>query len=266
MTPADEALLDDLPDAGLLPGLAYRVGLKRTARAWGRRFVLRDPFLSSMQGWLIRNGRHERPETTLALRYVDPTLPVIEIGGGLGVVSCVVNGLLEDPAKHVVVEMDPRAAAVLRRNAALNRSGFEVVEAAIAYGQDGAMSGTNGPFDGANRLVKGGTGSRPASRRTLRQLADERGWPRFNLVMDIEGMELEILTHEADILRDRVAVLVLELHPGLGTHSSEAAAAIGRIEALGLRLVDWMGHTMAFVAQGERPAAGKRRAAPVPAR
>ncbi|MEA3165728.1 MAG: hypothetical protein QOJ26_594 [Thermoplasmata archaeon] len=245
--PADrEALLGDMPDAGPWVGLACRLGLKRTIRAWGCRFVVHDPFLSMANAWYIRNGRHERPEATLSLRHLDPSLPVVEVGGGLGVVACVVNATLADRGRHVVVEMDPRAAAVLRRNRDLNHSGFEVVEAAIAYDAGINLSNERGTFHGGTRLAKDGTGPSPGH-GTLRQLVEGRGWTRFNLVMDIEGMELEILRNEPDLLRDRVAVLVLELHPGLGAPTQEAANAVRRLEALGLHLVDWMGSSMAFV-------------------
>jgi hypothetical protein len=63
-------------------------------------------------------------------------LPVIELGGALGVVACVTNKLLAQPSAHVVVEANPLAIPPLTVNKEANHCAFEIVNRAIAYGVD----------------------------------------------------------------------------------------------------------------------------------
>src|SRR5438270_2580377 len=49
---------------------------------------------------LLLYGRHERPEREALKKFLDPRLPVVELGGCVGVVSCLTNRRLADPARH----------------------------------------------------------------------------------------------------------------------------------------------------------------------
>src|SRR4051812_34087897 len=43
---------------------------------------------------LLLSGEYERPERASLRTFVDPTLPVIELGASIGVISCLTNRLL----------------------------------------------------------------------------------------------------------------------------------------------------------------------------
>ena len=75
-------------------------------------------------------------ERALIKRWLPNDLPVLEFGGGLGVVSCLVNRKLANPSRHVVVEADPGMISVLERNRNINGLNFTVINKAIAYGCD----------------------------------------------------------------------------------------------------------------------------------
>lgn len=47
---------------------------------------------------------YELPGRVLAKRYLSPMATVLELGGCIGVVSCVINRVLQQPRRHVVVE------------------------------------------------------------------------------------------------------------------------------------------------------------------
>jgi hypothetical protein len=51
--------------------------------------------------------RYEKPERLAIKQFLDPSLPVVEFGGSIGVVACLINRRLNQPAKHVVVEANP---------------------------------------------------------------------------------------------------------------------------------------------------------------
>src|SRR5580698_4591709 len=78
-------------------------------------------------------NKYEAAERQAVARYLRRDIPVVELGGSMGVVACVTNRLLKDPAAHVVVEANPLVIPQLELNRALNRCQFEIVNRAIAY-------------------------------------------------------------------------------------------------------------------------------------
>src|SRR6478672_7510688 len=58
--------------------------------------------LSSTLRYTISKGRHEQPERDLVRRWLPSDAPVVEFGGGMGVVSCLTNRNLNDCRFNVV--------------------------------------------------------------------------------------------------------------------------------------------------------------------
>src|ERR1700761_1311871 len=81
-------------------------------------------------------GKYELAERRAIARYLNRSMPVVELGGSMGVVACVTNKLLADPTRHVVVEANPTAIPQLEVNKKLNGRQFEIVNRAIAYGAE----------------------------------------------------------------------------------------------------------------------------------
>ncbi len=75
----------------------------------------------------ILRGKYEINERQ-ALSWIDPSLPLVECGAGLGIVACLANRRLKNPTHHVLVEANPALLPVLARHRALNGCQFEVPE------------------------------------------------------------------------------------------------------------------------------------------
>lgn len=251
-----EAVLDEVPDRGVLPGLFYRMGLKTTTNVWGCKFTLRDKGITAKQAWLLRNGRWERPEILLSLRHMDADLPLVEVGGGLGTTCCVLNRHLKHPDQHVVLEMDGLACRIIAGNRQRNQARFELVPAAVGYGAlPQRMTRRAGPFDWGNRIAQDARGDVVAT-TTLEAVATRRGWDKFNLLMDIEGAEQAVFDNEHEFLQRHVAVLVFEVHPWV-LGGPRVADLLHRVQGLGFRLLDLEGHAYAL-ANGRFEARAKR--------
>ena len=69
-------------------------------------------------------GLHELEERALLDRHLPCDLPLVELGGGLGVVACLSNRKLARPEQHIVVEALPSMAALLERNRDFERTVF----------------------------------------------------------------------------------------------------------------------------------------------
>ena len=181
------------------------------ARLDGCRFGLDSKVITPSLEYLLLTGKHEAPERTLIRRHLNRTLPVVEFGGAIGVVSCVANALLDDRSKHVVVEANPALLPVLEANRRRNNGKFAIEHGAIGYGspvlrfpvaQDILESST---FVATPTMVEV-----PAA--SLRTVLDTYGFERCNLVCDIEGAEVDLVREEASALRQHVDVLIMEIH------------------------------------------------------
>ena len=154
---------------------------------------------------------YEDSEFELSRRYLDFSLPTIELGASIGGVACAINKLQENSKAHVVVECNPLLLPTLEKNRDLNHCGFTIVPAAVAYGVDRVW------FTIAEHFLVGrlqeAEGKRVIVRAvTLGQLIDEHGFETINLISDCEGAEVEMVEKDREVLRRRVKYLILETH------------------------------------------------------
>src|SRR5882672_2309936 len=116
-------------------GEPWEIRKSNYVRLDGCRIGLDNP-LSKRFHNLLTSGIFESPERHAIKTFLDPSLPVVEFGGCIGVVACMTNRRLRDAARHVVVEANPEIAPLLEANRKRNRSRFFIVEKAIGYGSD----------------------------------------------------------------------------------------------------------------------------------
>lgn len=193
-------------------GLSYFTGTpNRLVRLDGARFTTGDsPSLGNLRELLLR-GLYEKPEREALEKYLDATLPVVEFGGCIGVVSCLTNKKLCEPKRHVVIEANPDLLSLLKENRDRNGCRFEVLHRAVSYGGASVVFHIDDNVLASN--VQFAT-SRPVAvpATTLRSILDERGFARCTLICDIEGGEVELVERETDVLRERVATMIVEVH------------------------------------------------------
>ena len=170
-------------------------------------------------------GLHEMEERELVRRWVPSDIPVLELGGGLGVVSCLTNHKLANRAKHIVVEANPLMATALDRNRDLNNCAFRVVNKAIAYDCDHVDLNIFDEFVGSSvknieiykttlgSALQGGKVSIQTT--TVNKLLDEFDFPEAGIVCDIEGAELDVVEREFGALGPRIRFFLAEMHPAI---------------------------------------------------
>jgi FkbM family methyltransferase len=166
---------------------------------------------------LLLSDLYEQPERNALKQFLDPELPVVELGACIGVVSCLTNRRLHKPEKHVVVEANPALLPLLEQNRARNDCHFQIVHAAVL---DGAESVTFNVGD--NILASGVHGEERqgvvVSTVTLERLLNEHDFERATLICDIEGAELQFVEHELKTLSERVVTIIMELHDRMVGH------------------------------------------------
>jgi FkbM family methyltransferase len=179
-------------------------------RMHGLRFSVDNPLISTRHKSTLFFGRYEVDEIELARRYLDPDLPLVELGGSIGVVACVTNRLLCRPDRHVVVEASPVLLPTLEANRTMNGCRFRVEHAAVAYNSDAIHFPVDGHF--LHGRIGGSDKTARVRAVTLGRLLDKYDFETINIVSDIEGAEIELVEREPDVLRGRVKTLVMEAH------------------------------------------------------
>ena len=175
-----------------------------------------NPYILRRDKWQVL-GAFERAERALLRKHFPRDRAVIELGGCVGALACIMNRRMAQPEKHVVVEAHPGLIPTLEANRDLNRCRFRIVAAAIAYGSDEVAFHLNPGFASGSVTSAGAAEARPISvpARMLESIASEAGFERFDLICDIEGAEAELIAREGDLLRQRVGCFMLEMHQTL---------------------------------------------------
>ena len=173
-----------------------------------------------------------------ALDRIDPLLPLIELGAGLGVVSCLSNKILSKPQNHIVVEANPFLLPLLYHNREQNGCKFTILNNAIAYG------GLHNPFYQARSFIESGM-LQPNDHEilvpgiTLQQVANLGGYEKFTLICDVEGSESLLFQNETKFFAGHVSLLIMEIHTSvIGDESIKTI--VHTLQSMGYK-IDWIG-------------------------
>jgi FkbM family methyltransferase len=222
-----------------------RVRLQVWSKGRGKQVRL-DNCLFSLEGITddstlveLFTNRYEAPERRAILRYLKRDMPVIELGGSMGVVACVTNKVLTDPTAHVVVEANPLAIPQLELNRKLNGGKFEIVNRAIAYGVDSVTFRPSSDLVGSSITRAGDQAPVTVDTVKLGDLVRDHGFERFTLVCDIEGLEYELVCHEADVLKN-ADTIIMETHARY-TGAEKLSDMMAKLGNLGFTLVEEIG-------------------------
>lgn len=188
---------------------------------------------------LLLTNRYEVPERRAVGRYIRRDLPVVELGGSIGVVACMTNKLLKNPAAHLVVEANPLAIPHLRSNKESNHCEFEIIHRAIAYGSDSVTFRPSSEMYGNSITVPGD--HPPVSIETVRlsDLVHTRQFSTFSLVCDIEGLEYDLVYYEGDVLK-KADTIILETHVRL-IGEEKIRWMMNKLHELGFKVIDKSG-------------------------
>lgn len=83
----------------------------------------------------LKSSEWEKEETEY-IHLIDENAKVLELGGCLGLVSCLVNKRLKNPEKHIVLEANPELIKYLQHNRDINECSFSVENKVLHHTQD----------------------------------------------------------------------------------------------------------------------------------
>lgn len=196
----------------------------------------------------IMKGDYEEAERQLVAAHLPPDLPVVELGGSLGVISAYIGSRLNEGVPCRIVEANTALVDVCQRNAnsARQNGGSEVVNAAIAYGADEITFAASENVHASKVAGPDGEGIMVPTTTLEEQVHAVGGLEGYALVMDIEGMEYELFQNEQNVL-SRCEFAIVEYHPDIFARNDRSLDGfMALVEAAGLKPVQTIGSSVAL--------------------
>jgi FkbM family methyltransferase len=155
---------------------------------------------------------YESGEIEAVNKFIKPGDRVLELGGCLGVVSCVTNARLQEKSRHVVVEANPFLLPYLYANRERNGGGFLIVHGIVS---PEAVSRLNFQGNIHSSSSKGAASDSAILLPGVTATEISRRFGPFDvLIMDIEGSEAEVILQERETIK-AFRLLIIEFHPGI---------------------------------------------------
>jgi FkbM family methyltransferase len=193
----------------------------------------------SMRGKFMADT-YELPERTMAKRHLPSSSRVLELGGCIGVLSCVINRLLDSPTSHVVVEANPSLIPTLERNGNVNRAVFKIENCVVSRNASERLA----IHRNMDSSYVDGHGI-PVLTKTLEALEAAHEIEFDAIVMDIEGGEASFIEDHVGKLR-QLTFLMIEFHPAsLGETTVDRLRCM--LQDVGLCKIDQMLTTEVYV-------------------
>jgi FkbM family methyltransferase len=156
---------------------------------------------------------YERPERVAVRQWLPPNFDCIEVGASIGIVSREILGKLNPDKKLFALEALPELCSLAIKNvdASGKNENFSITPKAISYHSSSVSFITDCDHIAGRAAGSSGPQSLSVPGITLSEFVNSKTREGFSLVMDIEGMEFEVLAKDHTIF-DRCQCLVVELH------------------------------------------------------
>lgn len=157
---------------------------------------------------------YEAAELDAISTYLDSETDVIELGAGVGYISCVIDQKLSEAPKHIAVEANPNLIQALKENRERNGAEFEVRHAAYSPTDEKVTLNIYDDYRSSGVYSKTGKAGHEVTVDgvNLASLVEEYDTNRCTLVADIEGVEANLILEEWEILRKHFDTLIIEFH------------------------------------------------------
>jgi FkbM family methyltransferase len=187
---------------------------------------------------------YEKPERLLISKYLPADSTVLELGGCIGVVSCIINKKLAFPNNHIVIEPNKNIVPHLMENRNSNACKFIIENCLISKYKN--VSFTIHP----NMLLSGinkADGEVVECLSTTPEELEKKYEIDFNfIVMDIEGDEQNFIPEFEDYLSKNIKAIIFEEHPDVVSLETRKYYA-NILTMIGFHKVDQIGNVSCYL-------------------
>jgi FkbM family methyltransferase len=174
----------------------------------GRFYIPKNVTSRVYRGARFINSNYEEDERSL-LKYIDPKSTVLELGGNIGILSCLINKYLADPKQHLVVEANPQLMPALKENKKLNKAQFQIEHGLIS--NDNTFYLNTKAINASSALKKKGQRVKVPI-INLKDLQKKYHLKFDAAIIDIEGSEIDFIKENTEFL-SQLKALMIEFHP-----------------------------------------------------
>ena len=161
----------------------------------------------------------ERWEQLIARDHIIPSDSVLELGGRFGTVSCVINNILDDPTRHIVIEPEDAVIPALLYNRKEHNSFFTVYKNIICSRPKKIICAGH-----ATRAVDcTDEGDVPMPSITLDEIIKHHGFGFTALVADCEGCMEDFVSNHKGLVQQLRLVTYEKDFPELSDYAKVAS-------------------------------------------
>lgn len=156
----------------------------------------------------IRRGGWEQCERARIDKFL-PDMDVIEMGAGLGFISCITNRKLVN-RQHIVIEANPLLIPILEHHMEINNITFTILNKAYNCSKKSVDFWVISAHENIVGIAHAKAFNVPAI--SLSEILDEYNINEYSLIMDIEGAEIHLIEEPRSL--DKCKMIIIEIHPG----------------------------------------------------
>ena len=191
--------------------------MKRFDQGWikyqGVKIDLSDKILSKRMKYEFMLG-YEIDEMRLLNSHLKESDHLIELGAGLGFVSCFANMNVDIEEDHIVVEANPELIPIIRKHETKNKCSYEIIQKAYSANSGAVEFNVHSNFfsSGIEQRKQKYDKHLTVESISINEICENNNIDTFDLVLDIEGQEHFLFKDELDILKTKCKTIIVEFH------------------------------------------------------
>lgn len=186
----------------------------------------------------LRKGNFENGTLHLIDERFPSDIPVIELGGGAGIVTCYLDRFSQ--AAVYTLEPNPSIHPTLNRTIELNNCDPHVYQAAYSSTDDEITLSLPNEYWSASTQFSDGEATTIVDGMSLESIRAEHGLDEFCLVANAEGAEYDLIENELNVLAEHCSHMIIGFHEHDGDDPSKSVL-LDRLREKGFVLEDISG-------------------------
>jgi FkbM family methyltransferase len=187
-------------------------------------------------GRQIEADSYEEAEAELLKEHLVSSIPVIELGTGIGYTSSLINQRLDPSIQHITVEANSNLLATIEYVKSLNQATFTIINQAYSTEDEEITLNIDHSFPWSSiESVPNQTDTITVKTITLQEIKNRFNLDICTLVVDSEGGEFDLLSNELDVLSSNCHSLFIEFDRN---KDGDVEKKIQNLKNVGFVLVD----------------------------
>ena len=144
--------------------------------------------------------------------YLPKDVAVIEVGGGIGIVSCYIDKHIDKSVVEIVLEANKKILPRLEKHREENGAYFDIISKAYEPNGRRTTLYTGNQFWSTSTVKDQNRKMTKVDGISISGIVTKFNIKQFSLVTNCEGAEFELIHNEIDVLRDKCNTMIIGFH------------------------------------------------------